>query len=143
MTPDAGPLVTPSQLREAARDAVVRLDPRYLVRNPVMFTVGVATAVTGVLTLRAAATGDDVGYPLAVTSLLLLTVWFANFSDAIAEARGRAQAASLRGTRTETQARRRRADGTEERVASADLQASLKSIAGNAGVNLLGIRGLP
>ena len=100
----------------------MRLNPRYLVRNPVMFTVGVTTVVTAILTVQAAVLGTGVGYPLVVTLLLLLTVWFANFSDAIAEARGRAQAASLRNTRTDTRARRRRKDGSEEVVLGSALE---------------------
>jgi potassium-transporting ATPase ATP-binding subunit len=118
----AGALVTPDQLREAARDAVLRLNPRALVRNPVMFTVGVGTLLTAGYTVRDAMAGRPFGYSLAITALLLLTVLFANFAEAIAEARGRAQASSLRTARTDVKARRVRPDGVEEVVAATALR---------------------
>ncbi|MBV9356384.1 MAG: potassium-transporting ATPase subunit KdpB, partial [Chloroflexi bacterium] len=105
--------------------AVVKLDPRWMWRNPVMFVVEVGAVLTLMLTISptifggAAATS---GYNLVVTIILILTVWFANYAEAVAEARGRAQAATLRRTKKETPARRVRSDGSIEMVTSSDLR---------------------
>ncbi len=94
-------------------------------RNPVMFVVEVGAVLTLMLTISptifggAAATS---GYNLVVTIILILTVWFANYAEAVAEARGRAQAATLRRTKKETPARRVRSDGSIEMVTSSDLR---------------------
>ncbi|WP_343204013.1 potassium-transporting ATPase subunit KdpB [Luteibacter sp. Sphag1AF] len=109
-------------LREALIGSVTKLSPRTAARNPVMFTVAVGTVVSAAFTLRAAFTGLPFGYALAVTLILLLTVLFANFAEAVAEARGRGQAQSLRSTRAELSARRVRADGGEEVVAATALR---------------------
>ena len=93
----------------ALRASFVKLNPRILIKNPVMFTVEIGTFVMVLLTGYIALTGDTAqgsfGYNLAVTLVLLLTVLFANFAEAIAEARGKAQAESLRKTRQETPAK--------------------------------------
>src|SRR5205823_6370462 len=82
-------------------------DPRNMMRNPVMFLVEVGTVLTAILTaasiLRGAAAGLIV-YQASLTFLLLITVLFANFAEALAEARGKAQADSLRATRQDTPA---------------------------------------
>ncbi len=97
--------------------AVRKLDPRIQFRNPVMFVVLCGTVVTFV---------ESVAHPglfdWSVTLWLLLTVLFANFAEAVAEGRGKAQADALRQMRADTTARRLCEDGTEERVASADLR---------------------
>jgi len=85
-----------------------KLDPRTQVRNPVMFTVWVGGVVTIILWLHAVVTGAGEaapGFILAVSAWLWLTVLFANFAEALAEGRGKAQADALRRTRTETQAK--------------------------------------
>jgi K+-transporting ATPase ATPase B chain len=94
-------------LRRAAVAAVVKLDPRDLARNPVMFTTGVVALLSTVLFVR------DLGLGGAYTAVvgqvaawLWFTVIFANFAEAVAEGRGKAQAESLRKTKTETQARK-------------------------------------
>lgn len=96
-------------MKESLRQSFVKLNPRLMIKNPVMFTVETGTAVMLVVTLYAMITGHtdqgSVAYNLVVFIVLLLTVLFANFAEAIAEARGKAQAESLRKTREETPAK--------------------------------------
>src|SRR6266849_11130955 len=105
--------------------SVVKLDPRWMWKNPVMFVVEIGAVLTLLLTIDphifggAAATS---GYNFLVTVILILTVIFANYAEAVAEGRGRAQAATLRKTKKETPARRVRADGSVEMVTSSDLR---------------------
>jgi len=92
----------------ALKQAFVKLDPRMLVRNPVMFTVEVGTFVmllVCIWILTGETSQGGFGYNFTVFLVLLLTLLFANFAEAIAEARGKAQADSLRKTREETPAR--------------------------------------
>jgi K+-transporting ATPase ATPase B chain len=93
---------------EALKQAFVKLDPRILVRNPVMFTVEVGTFVmllVCIWILTGETSQGGFGYNFTVFLVLLLTLLFANFAEAIAEARGKAQADSLRKTREETPAK--------------------------------------
>ncbi len=103
-------------LGQAVAGALRKFDPRIQVRNPVMFVVLVGTAVS---LIEAIAHPDT--FTWSITVWLFLTVLFANFAEAMAEGRGRAQADTLRRMRSETGARRLRADGLEERVAAAEL----------------------
>jgi K+-transporting ATPase ATPase B chain len=103
-------------LRVAAVDAVRKLDPRVQIKNPVMFVVVIGTVITF---LEAIAHPSVFSWSVMVW--LLLTVLFANFAEALAEGRGKAQADALRKTRTETDARRLRPDGSEERLPAAEL----------------------
>ncbi|MER9355981.1 potassium-transporting ATPase subunit KdpB [Mesorhizobium sp. M0514] len=83
-----------------------KLDPRTLVRNPVMFVVAIVSLLTTVLFVKDLATGGgDFGFTLQIIIWLWFTVLFANFAEAVAEGRGKAQADSLRKARTETQAK--------------------------------------
>ncbi len=95
-------------VKEAFRESFVKLDPRKMFHNPVMFTVEIGTLVMLVVTLFTL-TGDSsqgsFGYNFTIFLLLLITLLFANFAEAIAEARGKAQANSLRKTREETPAK--------------------------------------
>ncbi len=95
------------QVKDALKHAFVKLDPRILVRNPVMFTVEIGTAVMLIVTIFSLSNSSQgsFGYNFTIFLVLLLTVLFANFAEAIAEARGKAQAESLRKTREETPAR--------------------------------------
>jgi K+-transporting ATPase ATPase B chain len=91
----------------AAGDAFRKLNPKSLARNPVMFVVAVVSLLTTVLLLRDIVTGaENVGFSLQIVLWLWFTVLFANFAEAVAEGRGKAQADSLRRTRSETEARR-------------------------------------
>ena len=90
----------------ALGDAFLKLDPRSLYRNPVMFVVAVVSALTTMLLIRDLATGAaSIGLSVRIVIWLWFTVLFANFAEAVAEGRGKAQAESLRKTRTETQAK--------------------------------------
>ncbi len=90
----------------AIGDAFRKLNPKSLARNPVMFVVAVVSVLTTVLLLKDVATsGADIGFSFQIVLWLWFTVLFANFAEAVAEGRGKAQAESLRRTRTETQAK--------------------------------------
>src|SRR5476651_2234035 len=95
------------QVNDALKQSFVKLDPRLLIRNPVMFTVEISAAIMLVVTAFSLVNKDQgsFGYNLTVFIILLVTVLFATFAEAIAEARGKAQAESLRKTREETPAR--------------------------------------
>jgi potassium-transporting ATPase ATP-binding subunit len=115
-------LLDPSILLPATGQAVRKLDPRMMIRNPVMFVVEIVAALTTVIFLRDLLTGGEhLGFTFQIILWLWITVLFANFAEAVAEGRGKAQAATLRRTRTETMAHRMTAIGTEE-VAAADLK---------------------
>ena len=107
MKSDKNILFQRDQVKEAFIHSFVKLNPRLLVRNPVMFTVEIGTAVMLVVTIFSLTNKGQgsFGYNFTVFLVLLLTVLFANFAEAIAEARGKAQAESLRKTREETPAR--------------------------------------
>jgi len=93
-------------LQRAAYDAVLKLSPQKLVRNPVMFVTGVVAALVTLIFLRDAVTGDDdLAFTGQIAAWLWFTVLFANFAEAVAEGRGRAQADALRRTRSETTAK--------------------------------------
>lgn len=111
------------QVRDAFKQSFIKLDPRALVRNPVMFTVEIGTVVMLIVSIYSFAHKGqgNFGYNATVFVILLLTVLFANFAEAIAEARGKAQAESLRKTREETPARLI-VDGKETRVMSSQLK---------------------
>jgi potassium-transporting ATPase ATP-binding subunit len=92
--------------RRAARDAFAKLHPRHMVRNPVMFVVLVGSALTTLVLVRDIAAGrPGWGFTLHLALWLWFTVLFANFAEAMAEGRGKAQADALRRSRTETQAK--------------------------------------
>jgi K+-transporting ATPase ATPase B chain len=103
-------------LAHALVDALRKFSPRAQVRNPVMFVVLIGSIVT-----LAEAIAHPSIFTWSVTVWLVLTVGFANFAEAVAEGRGKAQANALRRMRTETSGRRLRPGGAEERVAAAEL----------------------
>src|SRR4029077_6559597 len=105
--------------------AVLKLDPRQMIRNPVMFIVEVGAVLTLMLTIEPTIFGGAAatrGYNLLVTIILIVTVLFATYAEAVAEGRGRAQAATLRRTKVETPARRVNGDGSIEWVPSSKLR---------------------
>src|SRR4051794_30221355 len=117
-------LLDPAIMRRAVGDAVRKLDPRQMARNPVMFVVEIGSVLTTVLfvqKLPSASSADSVFAGL-VTAWLWFTVLFANLAEAVAEGRGKAQAETLRKTRSETIARVRRPDGTVAETPSTELQ---------------------
>jgi K+-transporting ATPase ATPase B chain len=108
------PLFEAAIVRAAARDAFFKLDPRRMLRNPVMFVVELGSAFTTVLFVNALVTGNGDAHPgfiLAVSLWLWFTVLFANFAEAMAEGRGKAQADALRNARQDVVARRVRSPG--------------------------------
>jgi K+-transporting ATPase ATPase B chain len=115
-------LLDPAILLPAIGQAFVKLDPRLMIRNPVMFVVEVVAALTTVLFARDLLThGASLGFTFQIILWLWITVLFANFAEAVAEGRGKAQAASLRRARTDTMANRVTATGTET-VAAPELK---------------------
>ncbi|HXP68910.1 MAG TPA: potassium-transporting ATPase subunit KdpB, partial [Candidatus Dormibacteraeota bacterium] len=105
-------------------DSVKKLNPRTLMKNPVMFVVEVGAVVTTVDLLREITHHtSEFGFALQITLWLWFTVLFANFAEAMAEGRGKAQAETLRKARSETHARRLKADGTFEDVPGSKLRA--------------------
>jgi len=104
-------------LKEASWASVLKLDPRVQIKNPVMFVVLIGSVVTFV---------ESIAHPTlfdwSITVWLFLTVLFANFAEAMAEGRGKAQADALRRMRSETEARRVLAGGGEQRVPASELQ---------------------
>jgi K+-transporting ATPase ATPase B chain len=98
----------------AIGQAFQKLDPRMMIRNPVMFVVEIVATLTTVIFLRDLATGGaHIGFTFQIILWLWITVLFANFAEAVAEGRGKAQAASLRSARTDTVANRITPTGTE------------------------------
>ena len=119
-------LFEPKLVREAVFRSFTMLDPRAQARNPVMFLVEVGAILTALVVGESLASGAPwgvVGYQGALAVLLLLTVLFANFAEALAEARGKAQARSLRDTRRLTMAARLNSHGEIEQVSSSELRA--------------------
>ena len=111
-------------LRQAAIDAVRKLDPRSMVKNPVMFVVEVGSVLTtGLLIADVANHRSGLGFNLQITLWLWFTVLFANFAEAMAEGRGKAQADTLRKAKGETIARRYSSAGELEDVTSSLLRA--------------------
>src|SRR5713226_9025016 len=99
-------LLDPKIVVPAIGSAFVKLDPRTLIKNPVMFVLEIVTILTAVILVRDLATGGaNTGFTFQIILWLWFTVLFANFAEAIAEGRGKAQADSLRRQRTETQAK--------------------------------------
>jgi potassium-transporting ATPase ATP-binding subunit len=100
-------LFDPAIVRRAMRDAVIKLHPRTLMRNPVMFVVEVVAAVTSILFIRDLFGGtESPAFVGQIAAWLWFTVLFANFAEAVAEGRGKAQADALRRTKTQTMAKR-------------------------------------
>ncbi|WP_026441745.1 potassium-transporting ATPase subunit KdpB [Pseudacidobacterium ailaaui] len=117
-------LWNPEILREAIAGAFTKLDPRVMVKNPVMFVVEIGSIVTtGLLIQDIVQHRAGFGFDLQITLWLWFTVLFANFAEAMAEGRGKAQAETLRKAKGETIAYRLKKDGTVEAVNSSQLRA--------------------
>jgi K+-transporting ATPase ATPase B chain len=116
-------LLNAAIVRRAAIDSVLKLDPRHMIRNPVMFVVEIGSVLVTILFVRDLGDGstDQNVFAGLVAAWLWFTVLFANFAEAMAEGRGKAQAATLRRARTETMANLRRPDGSVEQVPSSRL----------------------
>ena len=118
----------PALLKAALPHALRKLDPRLLIKNPVMFVVEItAVLVTGIAVANITRVQEvngaaGLGFQVQIGVWLWFTVLFATYAEAVAEARGRAQAATLRRTRSESVAHRRLADGSLENVGSSELR---------------------
>lgn len=121
-------LVTPAILRQAVIGSFTKLNPVYMMKNPVMFVVEIGFFITLVLSFFPGLLGDVSSgtnlraYNMIVCAVLFVTVLFANFAESVAEGRGKAQAASLKKTQKDTQARLLLEDGTEKTVLSSELK---------------------
>ena len=121
-------LVTPDIFRQALIGSFVKLNPVYMMKNPVMFVVEVGCFITLLLSFFPGLFGDvSTGtnlrlYNIIVCVVLFITVLFANFAESVAEGRGKAQAASLKKTQKDTKARLLLPDGTEKEVLSSELK---------------------
>lgn len=118
------PLFETKIVRRALVDALAKLNPRQMVRNPVMFVVEVGAVLTTLLILRDALIGQagSMAFDAQIALWLWFTVLFANFAEAMAEGRGKAQADSLRKTRVQMTARRLTAHGSEEHAPASQLK---------------------
>src|SRR5215471_12112541 len=98
------PLFDPPIVRRAVKDAFIKLDPRQVAKNPVMFVVEIGSVLTTLLIFRDIIAGHtgNLLFTVQVTLWLWFTVLFANFAEAMAEGRGKAQADTLRKAKTET-----------------------------------------
>jgi K+-transporting ATPase ATPase B chain len=112
----------PELIRSAMLDSVKKLDLRALRRNPVMFVVTLGAALTTAIALKDATFGGDLRFDLQISLWLWFTVLFANFAEALAEGKGRAQAETLRQARSEAMACRLLPDGGAEQVPALQLK---------------------
>ncbi|BAY96986.1 potassium-dependent ATPase subunit B [Tolypothrix tenuis PCC 7101] len=111
----------------AIKDAFVKLNPQHAIKNPVMFLVWVGTLITLAVTIEPSLFGpvqqnNPQLFNGILTGILFFTVWFANFAEAVAEGRGKAQADALRSTKLETTAKKLATDGTITEVPSSSLK---------------------
>src|SRR5579871_6013194 len=119
----ARPLFDPPIVRRAIIDSFIKLNPVTLAKNPVMFVVEVGALLTTILMGRTIiAGGKDMGFELQIAAWLWFTVLFANFAEAMAEGRGKAQADSLRKTKTSAEAKKLAGNGKFEVVPASALR---------------------
>ncbi|MDT8717798.1 potassium-transporting ATPase subunit KdpB [Clostridium sp. 19966] len=118
--------ITSKIAKQAVIDAFVKLNPKYMMKNPVMFVVEIGFVITLFLTFFPAAFGDKGEnlslYNFIVAVILFITVLFANFAEAVAEGRGKAQAESLKKTRKDTMAKLITSDGSIKTVSAGELK---------------------
>src|SRR5690348_10583326 len=106
-------ILDPAILLPAIGQSFIKLNPRLMIKNPVMFVVEIVALLTTIIFLRDIGTGGGhLGFTFQIILWLWVTVLFANFAEAVAEGRGKAQAATLRKARTETKAKRLLPDST-------------------------------
>src|ERR1700761_9445855 len=116
-------MLDPAILVPAIGASFRKLDPRVMMRNPVMFVVEVVATLTTILFIRDLITGaGNYGFSFQINLWLWFTVLFANFAEAVAEGRGKAQAATLRKSKTETMAKLLSPDGQTREVAGTSLK---------------------
>src|SRR3954465_6027219 len=117
------PLFDPEIVKRALRDSVLKLNPKTLLKNPVIFVVEVGAALVTIFLVRdAVVRAPGLGFEFQIALWLWFTVLFANFAEAMAEARGKAQADSLRKTKTDAIAKRVTGSGKIEQALSSSLR---------------------
>ena len=117
--------ITRDILKSSIIGSFQKLDPRYMVKTPVMFVVEIGFIITLLLTFFPTLFGGDAKYQIyngIVTVILFITVLFANFAESVAEGRGKAQAATLKKTKQDTVARLLLPDGSEKTVSASELR---------------------
>ncbi len=117
--------ITKDILKSSIIGSFQKLDPRYMIKNPVMFVVEIGCFITLLLTFVPTLFGGSEQYRIyngIVTVILFVTVLFANFAESVAEGRGKAQAASLKKTKQDTKARKLLSDGTEQIINASELK---------------------
>jgi potassium-transporting ATPase ATP-binding subunit len=120
----ARPLFDPEIVKRATKESFIKLNPRKVAKNPVMFVVEVGAALTTIYVIKDAITGaGSLLFGIQIALWLWFTVVFANFAEAMAEARGKAQADALRKTKTDTMARKLLPNGAFEMVQASKLRA--------------------
>jgi potassium-transporting ATPase ATP-binding subunit len=124
----------PELIKPALINSILKLNPRKLWGNPVMFVVELGAILTTLLVLRDFLTGINPGFDLQISIWLWLTILFANFAEALAEGRGRAQAETLRQARSETIATRLLADGKMDHVSALNLRSGDTVVVGDGGI---------
>ena len=120
-------LITPDILKQAIIGSFIKLNPVYMMKNPVMFVVEVGCIITLLLSVFPGLFGDEASgnlraYNIIVCIILFVTILFANFAESVAEGRGKAQAASLKKTQKDTKANLICADGKIQEVLSSELK---------------------
>ena len=121
-------LITPEIMHQAMMGSFTKLNPRYMMKNPVMFVVEIGCIISLILSIVPGLFGDvsqDINlrlYNILVCIILFITILFANFAESVAEGRGKAQAASLKKTQKDTKARVLLEDGSETEVLSSQLK---------------------
>lgn len=125
LSPTPRPLFEKAIALNAVKEAFRKLNPRSMLKNPVMFVVEVGSVFTTALAIRAVVTGASAGYAIGISVWLWFTVVFANFAEAMAEGRGKAQADTLRKARSDVQAKKLETagrDATQSLVPSSQLR---------------------
>ncbi len=118
-------LIIKEILNNAIKGAFLKFDPRFMVKNPVMFMVEVGLILTLILSIFPTlfnGNSDERIYNILITFILFVTLLFASFAESIAEGRGKAQAATLRQSKKDSKARRIKSDGSEEMLNSSELK---------------------
>src|SRR5579862_5574106 len=118
------PLFDPEIVKRATKESFAKLNPRHVAKNPVMFVVEVGAALTTVFVIKDAVVGaGGLLFGIQIALWLWFTVLFANFAEAMAEARGKAQADNLRKTKTDTMAKKLLSGGKSEMLPASKLRA--------------------
>ena len=121
-TPSVNSFFSGDIIVQALKDSIKKFHPKLMVKNPVMFVVAVGSAITTIITVQEIFTEQPSAFNIQVTLWLWFTVLFANFAEAVAEGRGKAQAEALKKNRSQLTARFQAADGGERTVSATDLR---------------------